>query len=157
MSRGWLKPGRTWLRSHPPSWLGDSRRGRARGSPKTQKYSNAATVPQRLLGWLSIGNCWSYWSLVNGRFTNVEMSVSGEVASIRPLFLCFIKKDHIHLSKLFVNQWCVYQGHFLKPAEAKWLSFVQPKSCSVCHNVLGTYEVAHSCDPAKVAVMPRNW
>jgi len=37
------------------------------------------------------------------------------------------------------------KGHFLKPAEAKWLSFVQPKSCSVCHNVLGTYEVAHSC------------
>ena len=36
-------------------------------------------------------------------------------------------------------------GHLLKPEEAKWFSFVQPKSCTVCRNIVGTHEVTHTC------------
>lgn len=37
------------------------------------------------------------------------------------------------------------KGHLLKPEEAKWFSFVQPKTCTVCRNVVGTHEVTHTC------------
>lgn len=37
------------------------------------------------------------------------------------------------------------KGHLLKPEEAKWFSFVQPKSCTVCRNIVGTHEVTHTC------------
>eukprot|EP00435_Cladocopium_sp_Y103_P020897 s662_g5.t1 len=37
------------------------------------------------------------------------------------------------------------KGHLLKPEEAKWFSFVQPKTCTVCRSVVGMHEVTHTC------------
>ena len=47
-------------------------------------------------------------------------------------------------------------GHLLKPEEAKWFSFVQPKTCTVCRNVVGTHEVTHTCALAIIAMLHVN-